>query len=741
MSASATNKIPFLYTSVLYFLGFFLFLEWIYPVQQITDTSNLAIFIVYAAFCFIISMFQMKWWLSFLLKGLTMLFIIHTLFLPYTFLSKLWLQSFYIEFAFNIQALVQQNWYDMTALFRSFLFLLLIWLMSYLMYYWFVVMKRIFLFVLLTVIYVTILDTFTVYEADGSIVRTFIISFIAFGLANFFKVIDHESIRFAWLKKTSVWLVPLIAVVLFSTLVGYAAPKFAPKWPDPVPFLKSAAEGAGHSGAGSGIHKVGYGEDDSRLGGSFVQDYTPVFQAAAKEEHYWRIETKDVYTGKGWEPSKDPSYQEQQDGRIALETFDPGVETERHETIVEFQGNTNIEKLLYPYGIRQVEAESDTEFLLDENTGEIRTQANGKDVSLATYTITYDYPSFAIDQLRETTAEDPSDIKEKYTQLPASLPARVGELAKEITAAADNRYDKARAVESYFGRNGFTYQTNDIPVPKRGQDYVDQFLFDSQKGYCDNYSSSMVVMLRTLGIPARWAKGFTSGEKIADNIGDTDNTYDVYEVTSANAHSWVEVYFPGSGWVPFEPTQGFSNLTDFHVDVENLDENAQDEAVEAPSEQDKEKPEQEMQQEKEAENETATTSATADNSGFRVSWGYVGIGGVLLLLLAIAGYRLRFRFKTIILSIKFNRKTGAKTFQEAYHHLLKLLKHSGLAMEPGQTLREYAKRIDNRYGTHEMGMLTDHYERMLYNNKMEQSQTETKKLNELWKNLIKRISA
>src|SRR5699024_5680770 len=137
----------------------------------------------------------------------------------------------------------------------------------------------------------------------------------------------REAIPFSWIKKSFVWVFPLIGVILFSALIGYASPKPNPKWPDPVPFFKNAANGNGYVG-GSEIHKVGYGEDGSRLGGSFEQDHTTVFQATTKDEHYWRIETKDVYTGKGWEQSTAAEYVEQDQGSLDLTTFDDDVRTE-----------------------------------------------------------------------------------------------------------------------------------------------------------------------------------------------------------------------------------------------------------------------------------------------------------------------------------------------------------------------------------------------------------------------------
>ncbi|SEQ81671.1 protein of unknown function [Virgibacillus subterraneus] len=721
-------KIPLLYTSILYICAFVLFLEWLYPVNVIGDVNNLTVFILFTIFCFFISMLQIEWYISMPLKGFGLLFIINSLFLTHPLFSKLWFDQLFMEISFNINVLFSQQWYELTPLFRSVLFLLLIWLMSYLLHYWFIVMKRIFLFVLLTIIYITVLDTFTIYEADAAIVRTFIVSFVALGMTNFFKEIDREAIRFSWLKKSPIWVVPLITIVLFSTLIGFAAPKFDPQWPDPVPFLKSTAENAGSSDAGSGVSKVGYGDNDSRLGGSFVQDYTPVFQAAAKDDHYWRVETKDVYTGKGWEKSQDPQYELQQNNAISLETFADSVETEKFTTTLDFQGNNNMEKLIYPYGISGVETTQNVGLMLDSQFGEIRTELEGSSLRLNNYTITYERPSFAIDELRKVSDEDPASLNERYTQLPDSLPERVGELAAEVTAEDDNRYDKARSLESYFSRNGFVYQISDVPVPNENQDYVDQFLFDSKAGYCDNYSTSMIVMLRSLDIPARWVKGFTSGEIVEE--GENQNSYDIYEVTNSNAHSWVEVYFPDKGWVPFEPTQGFPNMAEFHFNSDSTSEN--DDEYEAP--------ETESEQEQlPEENESETSSSTSNTSNFEVNWWYVLIGLTVILLFTFIIYLTRFRWKTVYLNMKIKNKGDAKTYQNAYHHLLNVLAHNGFPKDADQTLREYSKRIDSLYGSNTMKRLTSHYERILYKNELDTE--EAVNLRQLWKNLIKRIMA
>ena len=116
-------------------------------------------------------------------------------------------------------------------------------------------------------------------------------------------------------------------------------------------------------------------------------------------------------------------------------------------------------------------------------------------------------------------------------------------LATEITADTSNRYDAAVALQSYF-RDGsrFTYST-EVPDGQT-DDTVWNFLQDRQ-GYCVQFATSMTMMARSIGIPARMAVGFLPGERTSDNL---------FEVTGKDSHAWPELYFPGQGWVRFEPT-------------------------------------------------------------------------------------------------------------------------------------------------------------------------------------------
>lgn len=131
-----------------------------------------------------------------------------------------------------------------------------------------------------------------------------------------------------------------------------------------------------------------------------------------------------------------------------------------------------------------------------------------------------------------------------YLQLPKVDP-RVSRLAVEVSGSESNSYDKAVALEKYLKTHyGYTLQLPSSPVG----DPVANFLFERKQGHCEYFASSMAVMLRTLGIPSRVVNGFVSGE-FNDLTGN-------YVVRAKNAHSWVEAYFPGYGWITFDPTPG-----------------------------------------------------------------------------------------------------------------------------------------------------------------------------------------
>ncbi len=146
--------------------------------------------------------------------------------------------------------------------------------------------------------------------------------------------------------------------------------------------------------------------------------------------------------------------------------------------------------------------------------------------------------------LRQAGTDYPDWVRQVYLQLPSSLPERVRTLAETITADGDTPYDRARLLERHLRQN-ITYDRTPPAFPA-GRDYVDFLLFESQAGYCNGYASAMVVMARSVGIPARLASGYGEGEY--------DVQRNTFRVRENNGHSWPEVYFPDYGWIEFEPT-------------------------------------------------------------------------------------------------------------------------------------------------------------------------------------------
>jgi hypothetical protein len=136
----------------------------------------------------------------------------------------------------------------------------------------------------------------------------------------------------------------------------------------------------------------------------------------------------------------------------------------------------------------------------------------------------------------------PEPIRERYLQLPP-LSARVRDLAGAVTRQAATTLGKVVATERHL-REQYAYSLNIGATAS--EDPIDEFLFVRKTGYCDHYATAMVVLLRTLGIPARLATGFMQGEW--NDVGN------YYTVRQRDAHAWVEVYFPRSGWLTFDPT-------------------------------------------------------------------------------------------------------------------------------------------------------------------------------------------
>lgn len=276
-------------------------------------------------------------------------------------------------------------------------------------------------------------------------------------------------------------------------------------------------------------------------------------------------------------------------------------------------------------------------------------------------------------------AQNSKDIYAKYTQIPDTVPQRVKDLALEITSAKQNNYDKVKAIEQYLSQN-FPYTLEPKATPK-GKDFVDYFLFDLKQGYCTYYASSMVILARSIGMPARYVEGYMMPSATSE-----ENTY---IVTNEKAHAWVEVYFEGFGWLPFEPTAAFT--TSFYASNAPL--NLSSESITDPS---FEGEEEESGLIKELEmDDSGSSSGEVVNSypDFRAigAWAALGLVAAFFLMLLINAVRSRSRIR------KMMRMETRDSILAFYAHFMQVFKLHGYTIKAGETPSQYSDRIDRYF--------------------------------------------
>ena len=257
---------------------------------------------------------------------------------------------------------------------------------------------------------------------------------------------------------------------------------------------------------------------------------------------FWRSLAYDTYTGTGWASGETTTVRYNSGAEIPLYDQPYGLTIRQEVEVV----NRPAEIAFAAGDLFSIDQPFEAAWYLPA-PGIF--DAFGVRVRARSYIADSQYPILHAPTLRNAGQAYPDWVTQRYLSLPASVPQRVRDLAVEVAGGAATPYDQARALESYLRRFDYTLA---VPLPPRDRDLVDYFLFDLQRGYCDYYASSMVVLARVLGLPARLAIGYAEGRYDPD-----DGTY---YVTGLNAHSWPEIYFPGFGWVPFEPTAGLADL-------------------------------------------------------------------------------------------------------------------------------------------------------------------------------------
>ena len=270
-----------------------------------------------------------------------------------------------------------------------------------------------------------------------------------------------------------------------------------------------------------------------RLGQSPNLSDRVVMTVDAPSGHFWRAITYDFYTGNGWRTTETDKVDKVNPPVLGRERFDATFDIQVPNQSALFGANEPV-KVSIP---AQFQTGADRTY----STG-MRAVRGGQASDVYTVTSFVSVADKAV--LRRAPTVYPDYIRAKYLQIPSTLPQRVKDLAHKIAGNESNPYDIAEAMESYL-RITYHYAPT-VKAPPAGRDPVDYFLFDAKEDFCEYFASSMAVMLREMGVPARFVEGYTTGT-LDPNTGK-------YIVKELDAHAWVEAYFPNYGWVEFEPT-------------------------------------------------------------------------------------------------------------------------------------------------------------------------------------------
>jgi transglutaminase-like putative cysteine protease len=256
----------------------------------------------------------------------------------------------------------------------------------------------------------------------------------------------------------------------------------------------------------------------------------------SSEPLLWRGGTLDYFDGIRWSDTTQPGAQggEEIAPGVPTRTVVQRVQVLNAETDVVF-GGYHIFRTDLPFAMENSDGSWSLNEPLDENSY---------------YTVISEVPQPTTYQLKTAGVDYPAEVVQKYLQLPEDTPDIVAERASEIERDYDpaTPYDTARAIERYLIYDGGFIYNLDVSY-RRADKAIEEFLGDGKEGFCTQFATSMALLLRELDVPSRVVYGSTAGQE--DGPGE-------YVVTGSNMHTWVEVYFPGVGWYPFDPTPGFS---------------------------------------------------------------------------------------------------------------------------------------------------------------------------------------
>lgn len=296
--------------------------------------------------------------------------------------------------------------------------------------------------------------------------------------------------------------------------------------------------------------------DSLALGRNAPQSSQPVFSVkilsapASPTPYYWRGRVYDFYVDGQWTNSSATSL----DFQPSSQNLSLVGAQNRREALFQFTMQLPRQSLLY--------APSEPVWVDQPGSVFVDSIANGQSDPFAwlanppiaqggRYQVRAEIDDPTVAELKMAGTSYPSWVQDRYLEVPQNIQAVIQTLADKVASGQSTPYDKTQAITNYL-RNTIQYSAT-VPSPPPNEDPAVWVLFDYKKGFCNYYASAEILMLRSIGIPARLAVGFAEGETNNTLLGDHADGAS-YTVLSRDAHAWPEVYFPGIGWVEFEPT-------------------------------------------------------------------------------------------------------------------------------------------------------------------------------------------
>lgn len=420
------------------------------------------------------------------------------------------------------------------------------------------------------------------------------------------------------------------------------------------------------------ISKTGFSNTEKRLGGPIQLNKSLAFKVKSDKSYYLKGDVKDEYTGYSWKNTVDDL--KVMDSTVRLEV-DRAWQSNPELNL--FPSSKQKEMKIYPEGLKT------TSFMVPMYTTNIRYDKDGlivgenrsifmwKSTIDKEYTIEFydvDYTNETQDYYGKYYIQNKDYVK--YLQLPEGITERTVDLVYELVKDCSNNAEKAKKIRDYLSKN-YTY-TLDASVLPEGKDFVDYFLFEDPKGYCVHFATSLAIMYRIAGIPARFVEGYKMNDALLKN--------GLYHVTNDTAHAWVEYLVMDDVWAISDCAP-----TAFEESLKPEDKEKPDDKKPSPA--------PETDPEKKESNNTPNTKNKDNKKEEKNITSNFKINSKIIVYIVITIVVVSLIVLWIALSKAKRRKIlSSESLIPLYSYILKRLKRYKIRKDPSLTDKEFAER-------------------------------------------------